>query len=174
MAFFIGRRHYTHDLDQLLRIIFLADLASIEVKDGLAKFGLKNSINTDENNNSVCKKEKKNLQVKLWRKQKNPDSDLQVNKTVLSFIKDILPSSLKHIFTLSQKVHGHNTRQINGAKTHTPWLRANALARWVLKHGTIYRMVSTCIYGAAFSFNEWDRVMGNTPGQQHQIYGINQ
>ena len=31
-----------------------------------------------------------------------------------------------------------------------------------------------CIYGAAYSFNEWDRVMGNTPGWQHQIDGINQ
>jgi len=27
---------------------------------------------------------------------------LQVNKYVLSFLKDLLPSSLKHIFTLSQ------------------------------------------------------------------------
>ena len=30
-----------------------------------------------------------------------------------------------------------------------------------------------CIHGAAFSFNGWDRVMGNTPERRHQFYGIN-
>ena len=31
-----------------------------------------------------------------------------------------------------------------------------------------------CIHGATYSFNERDRVMGNTPQRQHQINGINQ
>ena len=45
-------------LNQLLRIMFLINLASIEIQDSLAKFGFNISINTDENNNSVCKTEK--------------------------------------------------------------------------------------------------------------------
>jgi len=41
-----------------------------------ARFGLENSNNTDENNTGLCKTEKRkasNVQVKLQRKQKNPD-----------------------------------------------------------------------------------------------------
>ena len=41
---------------------------------------------------------------------------LPVNKYVLSFLKDLLPSSLKHIFTLSQNEHGHNTRYSTACK----------------------------------------------------------
>jgi hypothetical protein len=37
---------------------------------------------------------------------------LQVNRYVLSFLKGLLPSSLKHIFTLSQSQHDHNTRHL--------------------------------------------------------------
>jgi len=37
-------------------------------------------------------------------------------KLVLSFLKDLLPASLKHIFTLSQNQHGHNTRHSTAYK----------------------------------------------------------
>ena len=41
---------------------------------------------------------------------------LQINKYVLSFIKGLLPSSLRHIFTLSQNQHGHNIRHSTAYK----------------------------------------------------------
>ena len=74
---------------------------------------------------------------------------LQVNKCVLSFLKDLLPSSLKHLFTLWQNQHGRHiyqtldSIQINGAK-NAPWLHVKASSKWVLKHRTFYHMISTC------------------------------
>ena len=72
---------------------------------------------------------------------------LQVNKYVLSFLKDLLPSSLKHIFTLSQNQHGHNTRLSTAYK----WVLKMGPQTWNLLPHDIYMCNSLLISCASFS-----------------------
>ena len=130
---------------------------------------------------------------------------LQVNKYVLSFLKGFLPSSLKHIFTISQNQHGRSTIESTAYKLMVQKTRTFAACQSIIQIGPqtwnllphdiymhnsllishVIQMIhigglrwlihffGQCIYGAAYSFNEWDRVMGTTPERQRQIYIIN-
>ena len=83
---------------------------------------------------------------------------LQVNKYVLSFLKVLLPSSLKHIFTLSQNQHGHNTRHSTAYKLMVQKTRTLAACiiqmgpqTWNLLPYDIYMCTSLLISCASFS-----------------------
>ena len=60
---------------------------------------------------------------------------LQVNRYVLSFLKGLLPSSLKHIFTSSQNQHGHKTRHSTAYKLMVQKTRTLCASQSIIQMG---------------------------------------
>ena len=72
---------------------------------------------------------------------------LHVNKYVLAFIHNLLPSSLNHLFTLSKKQHLHTTRQSTQCKLIANKTRTLASSQSILQMGPqIWNNVPTELY----------------------------